>query len=143
MLERGVQPDLTRQSAAENHSLARDREAVRRNSDRPLQSEATVIWSVESQPAKWLPRFDAIALECLQTSDGCNRRWIQRSPGYLGRLSSHLRLVRSDRDFAASFVEQVRSALDRGMLATAVTIWVASEAGPEIHNLTPASQPAG
>jgi hypothetical protein len=105
-----------------------------------MQSQATVVWSAESQPAKWLPRFDAIALECLQPSDASNRRWIQRSPKYLGRLSSNLHLVSSDREFAASFVEHMRGAFEQGTVATAATIWVASAAGPEIYNLKPAPQ---
>jgi len=141
MLERGVQPDLSRQDASvDGPFTASSREALRLNADRPLRSQATVVWSAESQPAKWLPRFDAIALECLQPSDAANRRWIQRLPRYLGRLSSHLHLVRSDREFAASFVEHMRGAFEQGAVATAATIWVASEAGPEIYDLKPATR---
>jgi len=137
MLERGVQPDLSRQSAGENRTAARICEQSPSNAVRPMQAEATVMWSVESQPRKWLPTLDAIAFECLQVSDVWNRRWIQCSPRYLGRLGSQVHLVRSDREFAASFVESVRSAFQEETLAATATIWVASEAGPEIHNFAP------
>ena len=143
MFERGVQPDLSRQTASENRLLVRGSEQSRSNDEVSMQSEAIVLWRVESHPAKWLPMFDSIALGCLPVSDVGNRRWIQRSPRYLGRLSSHLHLVRSDREFAASFVENVQRASHRGDIQTSATIWVASEAGPEIHNFAPPSdQPA-
>lgn len=139
MLERGVQPDLSRQHANADLLFGKAQGAPRSNAD-PEQSPAAVVWSVESLPSKWLPRFDAIALECLSPSDGWNRRWIHRLPGYIGRAGANLRVIRSDREFATSFVEHVRSAFEHQAIGTAATIWVESEAGPEIHNLQPASQ---
>ena len=142
MHERGVQPDLTRRDGVEDPVKVRTRERSRRKVNHPIQSEAMVTWDVGSQPVKWLPKFDAIALECLQSSDQWNRRWIQRSPRYLGRAASNLRVVCSDREFAATFIEHLRSAFESGEIAAAATVWVASEVGSEIHNLRPANQPS-
>ena len=105
-----------------------------------MQAAATVAWAVDSLPAKWLPRLDAIALECLQSGDAWNRRWIERSPRYLGRAASSLHVVCADREFAARFVERSRNAVKNGDINTAAMIWVASDAGSEAIKLQPAQQ---
>jgi len=138
MLERGVQPDLVRANALQQIHPA-DSESSGLKSE-PMRSPATVVWGVKSLPAKWLPKLDAIALECLHPTDDWNRRWIQRSPRYLNKALSNLRVVRSDHEFAPNFIERLRSAIDRGEIGTAATLWVTSESGSEECNLQPAQQ---
>lgn len=140
MRDRGVLADLERGAALDQQFNAWSTRNLWRLEGEPMQSPATVVWAVESLPAKWLPRFDRIALECLRADDNWNRRWIERSPRYLGRAGSTLRVVSADREFAASFVERSRSAVEDRDIDTAAMIWVASDAGPEEHNLRPPSQ---
>jgi len=140
MRERGVLPDLKRADALEKQFNVWAARNVWLTQGEPMQAAATVAWAVDSLPAKWLPRFDAIALECLQPGDVWNRRWIERSPRYLGRAASSLRVVCADREFAAHFVEISRIAVKNGDINTAAMIWVASEGGPEAFKLQPAQQ---
>jgi hypothetical protein len=125
MLERGVQPDLGRESMASGQSPERE---IERSA-----SMLTVVWQVESSPAKWLSKLDAIALECLDSTDDWNRRWIRLSPRYLNRVASNRRIVRADQNFAGTFLELVQAAFDRGEIGTPTTIWASSKTGTEEH----------
>jgi urocanate hydratase len=140
--DRGLRPDLTRGDALQKQFNVWAARTMWRLDGDPVHAAATVAWAVESHPARWLPRFDAIALECLQPSDDWNRRWIHLSPRYLGRVGSSLRVVSADRQFAARFVERSRNALDHEDINTAAVIWVASEDGSEEYKLQPAQRPA-
>ena len=142
MRERGVRPDLNRADASENQFNLWATRTLWRHQGEPMQSPATVVWAVESLPAKWFPGFDSIALECLQSEDVWNRRWIGRSPRYLGRAGSSLHIVCADRGFAARFVDRSRNAVNNGDINTAAVIWVASDAGSEAFKLQPAQQPS-
>lgn len=142
MRDRGVQPDLARADALEKQFNAWATRNMWRLHGEPMQAAATVAWAVESLPGKWLPKFDAIALECLQPEDAWNRRWIERSPRYLGRVGSSLRVVCADREFADGFVESSQNAVKNGDIHTAAMIWVASNAGSEAFELRPVQQPS-
>jgi hypothetical protein len=128
MLERGVQPDIGRESTMTDRFP--ELEAGRSESTR---SQGTVIWQVESSPAKWLPKLDAIALKCVDPGDEWNRRWIRLSPRYLSRVAPNQRMVRADQSFAESFLKLVQSAFNRGEIGTPATIWASSETGFEEH----------
>lgn len=142
MRDRGVLPDITRADALEKQFNAWSTRNLWRLEGEPMQSVATVAWAVESLPAKWLPKFDAIALECLNPQHNWGRRWIESSPRYLGRAGSSLRVVCADREFASSFVERSRNAVKDGDINTAAKIWIASDAGSEAISLQPAQQPS-
>jgi hypothetical protein len=135
MLDRGVQPDLTRDDAIHQSGLDFQEPSQERQS-------ATVMWAVEELPARWLPRLDAIALASLQPLDQWSRRWIRHSPRYLGRVASNLRVISADREFATRFTERLRSAVDSHQIGTAATVWVTSEAGPEEYRFHPAQPPS-
>lgn len=140
--QRGVQPDFTRTETLEKQFNAWAARMMWRLDGDPMQAAATVAWAAESLPARWLPKFDQIAIECLQPKDIWNRRWIERAPGYLGRVGSSLHVVCADRQFAAKFVERSREAVKSGDINTAAVIWTASRAGSEELKLRPAQQPS-
>lgn len=131
MLERGVQPNLTRESARMRNFGGQN---LSRFENEPMKAPASVAWLVDTGPAKWLPKLDAIALECLDEADVWNRRWIRLSPRYLGRVAPNVRIVRADREFAASFVERMRSPYVREKFDSEATILVSSPAGFEEHH---------
>jgi len=142
MRDRGVRPDLTRADATQRQFNVWATRTMWRLGGDPMLGGATVAWAVDALPSKWLPRFDAIALECLQPSDNWNRRWINLSPRYLGRAGSSLRVVSADREFAEKFVERSRGAFHQEDITTAAVIWVASESGSEEYKLQPAQRPS-
>ena len=45
-------------------------------------NQACLDWQVAQAPLRWMPKLDAIALECLR-SDRWAHRWIRLSPRYL------------------------------------------------------------
>lgn len=118
MAERGVVPDLAR--PVEVAALEKD--------------EALLAWRVDAAPALWLPKLDAIALECLKAEAGSaraasTRRWLGLAPRYLGRLGQGLRLLRCHRETAARFLEQVQERVECGDIGVPVEIqWVSPPA---------------
>ncbi len=109
MRERGVQPDLVRsQIHPETH---------------PGATTLTVLtWTVDSAPAHWLPKLDAVAIECLGASQLAERRWLRLAPRHLGRLAYGMRMLSAGSDFASRFVEQVQIRVESGEIATPVTL---------------------
>ncbi len=110
MRERGVQPDLPRPAG---HSVAEVPRSV-------------LTWRVAAAPALWLPRLDAIALDCLRASSGpetaAGLRWVRLAPRYLGRMTQGLRLVHCEAEVAMDFVARAEDALTRGEITVAVEI---------------------
>lgn len=69
---------------------------------------ALITWTVSSAPAQWMPRLDALALECLDSEAGSARRWLRLAPRCLGRLAQSTRLLYADHRFAALFIERAK-----------------------------------
>lgn len=135
MLERGVQPDLTRESAAADAMRMQWAESA--EDTEPMSAPATIVWQVQQTPAKWLPGLDAIALDCINSADAWNRRWLRLLPRYLGRLAPDVRAVCADREFAASFVERLRAHYDRGNIEAQATVLVRSRHSADEYNFAP------
>jgi hypothetical protein len=138
MAGRGIAPDLQRPS----------------NPISPIRPDAAedavlVAWSVSSAPARWLPRLDELALECLDfecldfegLDFGCldqdvaaARRWIRQAPRYLGGLGREFRLVCASRDFGSRFVERVRERSAAGEIGASGQIQVSFRGGCDRFN---------
>jgi len=122
MRERGVLPDLV-------------------ETDLPMKVEeasapketATVVWSVASAPAQWLPKLDATALDCLDPNAARARRWLRLAPRYLGRTAQSIRLLRCDSAFTTRFTERVRGQVERGEIGTAVEMQIRDADGTTRH----------
>ncbi|HEY1985418.1 MAG TPA: hypothetical protein VGG85_08415 [Terracidiphilus sp.] len=128
MEERGVSPDIQRTAVA--GSLAElNRESM------ATDSLALIAWTVSAAPARWLPRLDALALECLSPQDTGARRWLRQSPRYLGRQAQELRLLHSNRAVAEQFIARARTA----NIAVPFTIQVTSSVHSEEFHLGPKS----
>jgi urocanate hydratase len=132
MNERGVAPDLLRREMRipplhQALVLQRNEEAPIVPEDAPTEPDpsrtpALVTWRVNSALPKDLVKLDEIALDCLDADAWAARRWLRLSPRYLGRLAQELRLLDSNREFAARFINRVRQSVDRGEIAAAVEI---------------------
>ena len=115
MAERGVVPDLRRPAWPAS--------ATPDESD-PIEQTVLVAWSVSSAPARWLPRLDEFALECLDPDALAAHRWIRQAPRYLGGLGREFRLVAAGRDFGTRFVERVRERSAAGEIGASGQIQV-------------------
>lgn len=115
MVERGVQPDLFREGVI----TASERPKVNREPNEldSMSMEALVIWRVDAAPAQWLPKLDAVALECLESEDEFSRRWVRRAPRYVSRLGQGAHLLIRNREFAACFVKRLREQVRLGEIA--------------------------
>ena len=133
MLERGVAPDLLRPGAA----------------DSPI-GLTLLSWRVASSPSIWLPKLDAIALDCLEENMGAPgldsetwdsaRRWLRLAPRYLGRMAQGVRVLRCSESAAANFLERMREVVESGEIGVAVEIKLYAEWRAEQLNFMPPSR---
>ena len=101
------------------------------------EGQALLVWRVASSPTLWLPKLDALALDCLPPQAGRARRWLQLSPRYLGRLGQGERLLRCNRRFAAEFILQARRRVESGEIPVPVEITFSGRGELNEHRLTP------
>jgi hypothetical protein len=133
MLERGVEPDLLRPGAADS-----------------LVDQTLLCWRVASSPSIWLPKLDAIALDCLEENMGAPgldsetwdsaRRWLRLAPRYLGRMAQGVRVLRCSESAAANFLERMREVVESGEIGVAVEIKLYAEWRAEQLNFMPPSR---
>jgi hypothetical protein len=107
--------------------------------------QTVVTWSVDREPARWLPKLDVIALDCLgsfHSLRGCSdfdtwsaRRWLQNAPRYLGRMAHGMRLLRCPTQVARSFLSRVREMTNTGILNVAVEMNLSCRGELECHRL--------
>jgi len=95
MIERGVQPNLLGSSLVPAD---------------PEPGQLLVSWSVTEKPSLWLPKLDAMAMDCLAPNANSARRWLRLVPRYMGRLAQTVRLLRCDEPTAVRFLKRVESA---------------------------------
>lgn len=128
MQERGVAPDLVRHTSSP-HYRASQVEAL---AVRPGQCIAA--WSIAVAPALWLPKLDAIALNCLhqkmiapdldfETWDS-TRRWLRQAPRYLGRMAQGLRLLRCTEQAAALLRDQIQQHVECAEIKVPVDFFI-------------------
>jgi hypothetical protein len=104
-------------------------------------SGAWLTWTVESAAPRWLPKIDAVALDCLDPNAVVARCWLQRSPRYLGRLASGVHSLRCDRELVAVFVARVREQVARGEIGVPVEIRSTAEGTGEDYRFLPPEHP--
>lgn len=142
MLERGVLPDLVRPPDEFSEHSPFVNQGARQVPPSTLgKNPALLTWRVAAAPAQWLPKLDAIALDCLLSNPGPEarsaRRWLRLAPRYLGRLAQGVRLLSCGREFAADFVEEARRRIERGEIGVAVEIQVAGPSRCDQYRFLP------
>jgi hypothetical protein len=135
MLERGVLPDLLAPAALPGCSAFLSQGACSVESSEVEESQVLLAWSVAVAPALWLPKLDALALDCLQPENWTARRWLRLAPRYLGRLAQGVRVLRCDEPAAAEFLKRVRGALAQGAIGVPVEIRWSQGSKSELHRL--------
>lgn len=143
MLERGVLPDLLRPLGVSSprHTEFVALGAQRIESFDAEKHQAVLRWSVAAAPARWLPKLDAIALECLSPGESTARRWLQLAPRYLGRMAQGMRLLACDPESASRFVQQVRKRVEDGEIGVEVAIQLSGLVPCEEHRFLPRENP--
>ena len=132
MLERGVLPDLVRNSGLTGVAAA-PRPPLTFGGDPAVveqlsaaEGESLLSWSVDEAPARWLPRLDAIAMECLALVESpyvqMARRWLRFAPRYLGRLSRNVRVLRCSTAESEAIVERMCAAVLSGEVPVSIRI---------------------
>jgi hypothetical protein len=98
-------------------------------------------WRVATAPSQWLPKLDAIALDCLSASpDHASRaayRWLRVAPRYLGRLAQGIRVLRCELNIAKEIVARIQGAVDHGEIATEVHINLTSNQEAFVLQISP------
>ena len=145
MVELGVLPDLLPPGvlAAPGYRVFLEQGARQVNPVSASGSLAVLTWTVAVEMNRWLPRLDAIARDCLESSHSPETwsalRWLRLSPRYLGRMTQGARLLRCEMEVAQSFHEQVREQIAEGIISVPVEIHLSSGSQSELHLLSPLS----
>ena len=121
MRERGVRADLDAPATA-------------------ASAEVLLCWSVAAAPARWLPRLDALAAECLAPDALAARRWLRLAPRYLGRKAQNMRVLRCGEEEAARFIAAVREQSAAGGIGISVEIRMDAPGGRQIFSFQPEHQ---
>jgi hypothetical protein len=138
MLERGVLPDLLRPADESSRHSPFVSQGARQLPPVALGKNSILLtWRVVSAPALWLPKLDAIALDCVQPGAWSTRRWLRLAPRYLGRMAQGVRLMCCDQEFKADFIERARAQVERGEIAVEVEIQASGRGGSEQYRLAP------
>jgi urocanate hydratase len=123
MVERGVLPDLLRDDFSGLEAAAFLAQGARKvGAVEPLAGEAVLAWCVASEPTMWLPKLDALAMECLSPDEWASRRWLRLAPRYMGRLAQGVRVLRCQSGPAAKFAARMRERVESGEIAVAVEL---------------------
>jgi hypothetical protein len=148
MEELGVWPDLLPPGALNADRLESflDHGAQKINPVAASENQTVLTWTVDRVPALWLPKLDAIALDCLDSYQGAQgsadpyawaqRRWLTHAPGYLGRLARGSRLWRCPTPVARMFLTRVQEQMEARLIEAAVEIGLSSCGEVENHQLS-------
>lgn len=143
MEERGVQPDLVTYALSGLARFPPEFQAGARRVEHvgPAPDRSVVTWSAETAAPIWLPKLDALALECLNCdaspAELAARRWMRLAPRYFGRLAQDRRIVSCDPAAAQQIFNRVQSAVERGEIGVPVWITMSSGAGTQSAHANP------
>lgn len=137
MIERGVQPDIVFAGRAgeERGTLGFDGPLEIQLTE-PDSGLAFVTWQVSEAPARWMPKLDAIALECLPSASW-EHRWIRLSPRYSGRTAMAHRALYCLPQVAHEIIRRFADSVEKGDIGAKVAISLASGGESQVFQITP------
>ena len=123
MLERGVLPDLVLGGSQDKPRLApRFGEGVREILYAELDAGlVSLVWRVAQAPMHWMPKLDAIALDCL-ASDRWARRWLRLSPRFCGRAAQAERAINCEFETANEIVGRFGEAINQNTIGVEISL---------------------
>jgi hypothetical protein len=102
------------------------------------QEEKTwLTWRVADSPAHWLPKLDGLALDSLAPEDRSARRWIERAPHYLGRLTQNIHTLHASPLTAERILDRFRAGLHAGGIAVSIEITIGTWGDSPAQSLSP------
>ena len=139
MRERGVQPDVV--------SAGKGDDGQRRMADfgagsveiqttEPEPGLALVNWQVSEAPARWMPKLDAIVLDCL-SPDSWEHRWIRLFPRYCGKTAMTQRTLYCAPQVAQEIIRRVADSVQKGEISVEVALSIVSGGESEVFRTTP------
>jgi urocanate hydratase len=142
MVERGVVPDLMFVDRNRKSGIIPQLEAnaVRVEPTEAVDEEPLLYWQVNEAPARWMPKLDAIAAECLP-KDIWTMRWLRLVARYCGRSAQGVRVLHCERDAARQVVERFTSAVKQGEIGVPVQMWTESDHEKLIEVASPVEEP--
>ena len=146
MEERGVQPDLVAYglSGLARFPAAFQARARRVEHSGPTPDHSVVTWTAEASAPKWLPKLDALALNCLNPethpAEWAARRWLRYAPRYFGRLAQDRRIVSCNSEAAQEIFHSVQAAVDSGEIGVPIWISMSSPAGTQAAHAKPPAE---
>ncbi|HEX8713633.1 MAG TPA: hypothetical protein VF730_17280 [Terracidiphilus sp.] len=148
MEERGVQPNLVAYALSGLARFPPEFQAGARRVEHiagPAPDRSVVTWTAETAAPIWLPKLDALALDCLNSdaspAELAARRWMRLAPRYFGRLAQDRRIVSCNQEAAQEIFDTVRTAVQKGTIGVPVWITMSSGAGTQsVHANPPVEQ---
>jgi urocanate hydratase len=139
MIERGVLPDLVFSGQRSERPHVSTFGAHRIELTEPYLDPALafISWQAPRSAGRWMPKLDAIVLECL-SSDGWAKRWIRLSSRYRGRNLANQRALYCDPETAKRIADHISSAVSEGQIATEVSICLTDDGEePRVFHVAP------
>jgi hypothetical protein len=115
MTDRGLQPDLLSALPQRWDRIFLEGGAMSLLEPTPGDGSTSILrWTIADDPARSMPRVARIASDCLDPTGvdtAARRRWLERSPRYLGRAFGPRQCLRMTEVEIAAFLSRARSEL--------------------------------
>jgi urocanate hydratase len=138
MIERGVVPDMVFAGGVDQRrDTTRFGEGVREVIvPEPDGSLAALAWQVAAAPARWMPKLDAIAMDCF-AGDPRTLRWVRLSPRYCGRANLGARGFYCEPQMGREIMRRIEELVRSGGIGSEVSISMTSERELKALHLCP------
>jgi len=103
----------------------------------PDPNSVLLAWRIDTAPALWLPRLDALMCDLLDPEDGTARRWLRLAPRYLGRLAQGERLLCCPEATAVRLIDTVRDRVESAQIGVPVEMRLIRHAEATLHSFAP------
>jgi hypothetical protein len=119
------------------HAYHESHQGSPRELEREEDEKTWLTWRAASSPALWLPKLDALALDCLAPQETVARRWLERAPRCLGRLTENIRTLRVPAPTVNEILGRFRAAVASGEIPIAVEINIGPWTDSSSQSLVP------
>lgn len=126
MIERGLQPDLLSAIPQRLAGIFVEHGAfVLPECVAPDPATSLLAWTVAANPAQLLPRIASLAAESLDPSSAdtaARRRWLERSPRYLGRAFGPRQCLRLSAEEIAAFLSRLETEIPSAVITRTIDL---------------------
>ncbi len=134
MRDRGVRPDLTL-SGTEIELTSQAGAITLSHIAASAEERVWLTWRPAQSAALWLPKLDALALAGLPPEAATTRRWLERAPRYLGRITRNLRVLHLTQQQADQLIAAFSHQLPIGTVSATIEITLGPWTSPTTKTL--------